>query len=85
MLQTLEDWSYNIQEKIFRNQFKEVQADVISGSTLLADIASILSDKNLKVYNDIILEILLSVQKSDLLLLADLLEFKLKPFLQKLK
>lgn len=85
MLQTLENWSYNIQEKIFRNQFKEVQADVVSGSELLANVASLLSEKDLKVYNEIILEILLSIQKSDLLLLADLLEFKLKPFLQKLK
>lgn len=84
MIQKINNWIYNFQEKIFSSQFQDVQNDIVIGSEFLFEMAETLSEKELRSYNDIISNILDSLQKTDYLLLADLLEYRLKPFLQTL-
>lgn len=81
-MQDLENWIDNVQDKIFSQQFQDVPNEVIAGSEWLALFAGHLSESNLKIYNEIIGEALIALQKSDFLFLADLLEFRLKPFLK---
>lgn len=79
-MKNLESWINDVQEKVFSQSFQEVGNEVVAGNELLALFAQNLSENSLKSYNEIISEFIFALQKSDFLLLADILEFHLKPF-----
>ena len=69
------------QNDIFTGRFKQADEEIMTAVNLLAAAANSLTPVRLPDFNKVMLAILEARQKNDYLLLADLFEFRLKPFL----
>ncbi len=85
MRQTLEKWIESTQNKIFAYQFKEAGQEVLSGVELFAGVAGGLPKGRIEEFNSLIAGLLSALQKNDYLLLADILEYNIKPFLHSIE
>ena len=80
MLPRITNWVEKVQEAVFSYEFVAVGQEFSDGIGLLAELANNLTEKNLDIFNEIIAMALEAQQGQDYLLLADILEYKLKPF-----
>ena len=72
-----------VQDNIFACKFKEANKIFMEKLDILALLASQVPESALAEYNNIMLEIFSAQQKNDYLLIADLLEYKMKVFARK--
>ena len=79
MLPQITDWVEKVQEAVFSCEFAVVGQEFSDGISLLAELANNLPKKELDIFNEIIAMALEAQQSQDYLLLADILEYKLKP------
>jgi hypothetical protein len=85
MTEEIENMLDAAQDEIFALRFQEANKKLLELLELLAPWASELSPGKLPEFNKIMGEVLAARQKSDSLLLADLMEEKLRPFLKALR
>ena len=81
MLKELLECFDRTQDDIFAGRFKQADEGVVEAIELLAVAAESIPPARLPDFNKIMLNIIDAREKNDYLLLADLLEYKLKPFL----
>ena len=82
MQEMLSKWIDDTQDKIFSYHFNEAGQEMLTGIELLARVAADLPEKRLAEFNGIMTSAMAALQKYDYLLLADILEYKFKPFMQ---
>ncbi len=85
ILKKLLSYIENLQDLIFACDFKEADKLFLEKIYLLEDVVSKIPLTDLTYFNEIMLEVFSAKQKQDYLLIADLFEYKLKPFLFKIK
>ncbi len=77
-------WLEKVEEFIFDGKFNDASTHILLGLEDLAKVAKDFKQQDLTVFNKIMTELVEAFSKSDFLMFADLLEFKLKPLLNML-
>jgi hypothetical protein len=85
MPQELDRLLTETQDEIFAGRFKEADGKLLEVIEILPRLAGALAAKQLAEFNGVIMAVLSAQQKRDYLLLADLLEYKLRPVAKRAK
>ena len=75
----------DVQNMIFSHDFQNASKTFVDKMYLWEKVISTMTEENIMGFNNIMLEVFTAQQKEDFLLMADLFEYRVKPFITSLK